>query len=584
MNMHRTKRMEYSFITLITLSILLLSFTSLRIEKSTAQQRYQIKLLSRSFVPKQGIEEDLSKILKITKRPRIHAILQFYKPLSLDEHKFIYESGILLQGYLGNLAYAVSIPKRFDLAADRIKKLIRWAGTFRPEDKIKRALSKKEIYDWAFDKKTGKIKLLVQFFRDVDGKIVTEDLRSLELVGKRHGADNSWSVLGPLELIPELARLDSVRMIQQGPIPFLPLNDRGREVTNSNEAQHANFSNPQLAFDKVSGRGFRIGICDSGVGQQHNDFFQINAVGNIGASRVYNQQIGGGNHGTHVASIAAGNGFNSVNYGLPAFNLRGHAPQAEIGDYGHFNGNAQSYYDAIVNDFTDLTNHSYVQSYAIYDAEATSLDLIVRGDGTDINGNPIPARPQVWAAGNNGTCAQYGDEEGYYAVFTSAKNTISVGSVDTIDRRLSNFSSLGPTLDGRIKPDVVAPGCADSIASPSVGIQAADSNSQGYTGKCGTSMAAPVVSGIIASMMEQFQNTYGNLPSLPSTYKAMLIHTARDLVKAWKYATRDFDNPDIGDATIYHAGPDYSTGYGLVDAEMARDIVTREKNNGKKLL
>ncbi|UCE61030.1 MAG: S8 family serine peptidase [Phycisphaerales bacterium] len=311
--------------------------------------------------------------------------------------------------------------------------------------------------------------------------------------------------------------------------------------------------------------------------EDHEDFDAIDAAGNAGASRVYNSRPGCDDHGTHVASIAGGNGFHSADAGFPAFSLRGHAPESEIGDYPHFNGAVQSHHDAIVNDDTDVTNHSYVQSLTVYDAEAASLDTIVRGDAT-YDGASIPAIPQVWACGNNGFSVQYDDEEGYYAVFTSAKNTISVGGVDTRDGRIYRSSSLGPTFDGRIKPDVVAPACNDRIATPRVGILAADCNSNAYIEKCGTSMAAPVVSAIIALMMEQYEDTYTAAPNLlPSTYRAMLIHTARDMIKTEAYPDREFDNPDTNEPVIYHSGPDFATGHGLVDADAARDIVTKSK-------
>lgn len=561
------------FLVIAVLSVMLFGFVTQAQEVKPSP--YVIKLLSRSFIPEPGIEKELTRTLEITERAKVYVIIQFSKVLSLEQHEFLNKSGILLQEYLGNTTYAASIPKETLLDSGNLKEIVRWAGLFDPKDKLKYALSEKQFYEWAIDKESGKIKLLVQFFPDVNKETVIEDLASLELEGKRHGADNSWAVLVDHDQIEQLAALNSVKMIQQGPIPFLPLNAGGRRVANSNEAQQSTYNTPQPAFNKVSGGGIRIGICDSGIDENHQDFDQITAAGNAGASRVYNQRPGSGSHGTHVASIAAGNGFNSVNNGLPAFSLRGHAPEAEVGDYPSFGSNAQLYHDAIVNDGTDVTNHSYVQSYTVYDAEASSLDEIIRGDAIDNNNNPIPARPQVWAAGNNGDTAQYGNEEGYYAVFTSAKNTISVGGVDTIDGRLYKRTSLGPTFDGRIKPDIVAPACTDRIATPSVGIQAASSGTQGYTGKCGTSMAAPVVSGIIALMMEQFQDTYGNLPDFPSTYKAMLIHTARDMVKTEAFNTREFDNPDTGDPVLYHAGPDFATGYGLVDAETARDIVTK---------
>lgn len=545
---------------------------------------YPIKLSARSITPKPGIEKELSQTLEITKKPKVHSIVQFKQALSPEDHKFLNESGLLIQGYLGGNSYIVSIPKEAQLDKGKLKKLIRWAGMFHPRDKLTPALAKREFYDWAVDKRSGKIKLLIQFFRDVDKQAVEVDLASLGIKGTRYGANNSWAVLVDESKIEEIARLGYVKRIEQGPIPFLPLLDGSRRIANTDEAQQAMYNNLQPAYNKVSGDGTQIGICDSGVDENHDDFDQITAAGAPGVSRVYNQRFGSGYHGTHVASIAGGNGFNSAANGLPAFRLSGHAPEAEVGDYPSFGDNAQRYHDAIVNDGTDVTNHSYVQSHTVYNGSAESLDMIVRGDATDNTGNSILARPQVWAAGNNGTCAQYGNEEGYYAVFTSSKNTISVGSVDTIDMRLSEFSSLGPTFDGRIKPDVVAPGCYDSVLElgcyapgppDDIGIQAADNNTQGYMGLCGTSMAAPVVSGIIALMMNQFQDTFGNLPRLPSTYKAMLVHTAKDLVKARRYATREFNNPDTNNPVLYHAGPDFATGYGLVDADAARDIVTR---------
>ena len=263
--------------------------------------------------------------------------------------------------------------------------------------------------------------------------------------------------------------------------------------------------------------------------------------------------------------------------------LRGHAPNAEIGAYRSKNniGSFLDYKEIILDDHTNVMNNSYVENIDGYTLEAKILDELISGKAV-INGEAFPSLPQVWAAGNNGINDQFGDTEGYYSVFTSAKNTISVGSIDTRDGHLSDFSSLGPTLDGRIKPDLVAPGCSDSITSPSDGITAAKRNSQGYTGKCGTSMAAPVVTGIIALMTEGYISEIG-LPEeawaptiMSSTYKAILIHTATDLVKAAPFSEREFNNPDTGEPVIYHEGPDFATGWGLVNADAATKVIVDE--------
>ena len=119
----------------------------------------------------------------------------------------------------------------------------------------------------------------------------------------------------------------------------------------------------------------------------------------------------------------------------------------------------------------------------------------------------------------------------------TAKNVITVGAVNADDNSMTYFSDFGPTDDGRVKPDVVAPGCRDPgivSTTPATGLGLF----------CGTSQAAPVVSGVIALMIQKFQDIGASKEDIyPSTFKALLIHAAEDL-----------GNP----------GPDYAYGYGKV--------------------
>ena len=102
-----------------------------------------------------------------------------------------------------------------------------------------------------------------------------------------------------------------------------------------------------------------------------------------------------------------------------------------------------------------------------------------------------------------------------------------MGAINGNDRSATTFSSWGPTDDGRIKPDLVAPGCENprSDSSPGGSIWSLAGGGEGYTGWCGTSMAAPVVSGGVALLREELA-AQGRAVS-PSLVRALLIHTCR---------------------------------------------------------
>ncbi|MBV9647924.1 MAG: S8 family serine peptidase, partial [Candidatus Eremiobacteraeota bacterium] len=95
---------------------------------------------------------------------------------------------------------------------------------------------------------------------------------------------------------------------------------------------------------------------------------------------------------------------------------------------------------------------------------------------------------------------------------------------------VSYFSSKGPTGDGRMKPDLVAPGeriisCAAGNKRNSTGSSATTTTAIDYVEDSGTSMAAPHVSGVIAA----FLSIRREYISRPSDVKGILVSTATDL-------------------------------------------------------
>jgi hypothetical protein len=125
----------------------------------------------------------------------------------------------------------------------------------------------------------------------------------------------------------------------------------------------------------------------------------------------------------------------------------------------------------------------------------------------------------------------------------TSKNALIVGALDYDGIALADFSSRGPTLDGRIKPDVVSAGTAVySTKGP-----------DRYGVSSGTSMASPTVAGSIALLYDLERRLFGPEPKFTAaTIKALLIHGADDL-----------GNP----------GPDYLYGWGRVNIQHTVDLM-----------
>ncbi len=127
----------------------------------------------------------------------------------------------------------------------------------------------------------------------------------------------------------------------------------------------------------------------------------------------------------------------------------------------------------------------------------------------------------------------------------SAKNVISVGAVDA-NLNIASFSSRGPAKDGRVKPELVARGIGVLSSVPT----------DSYSTANGTSMSAPAVTGIVALLTEQWRRSHPGTDPTPTQLKALLIAGADDLG---------------------NRGPDYTYGFGLVDARGSVDLIRDDR-------
>lgn len=110
----------------------------------------------------------------------------------------------------------------------------------------------------------------------------------------------------------------------------------------------------------------------------------------------------------------------------------------------------------------------------------------------------------VNSAGNEGNSSWK-----YIDVPADAEGVIAVGAVDAWGRR-SSFSSVGPTADGRIKPDVCAMGSRDVLFTANGCCAMGD----------GTSFSCPLVAGLVAGLRQEYPQS-----SVADIYN-QLIHSA----------------------------------------------------------
>lgn len=301
----------------------------------------------------------------------------------------------------------------------------------------------------------------------------------------------------------------------------------------------------ELGFD---GAGVTVAVADSGLDTGDADSMHQDLFGRVDAFFAYGGLEDASDehsHGTHCAGIIAGNASIGTTdedgflWGLgvaPESHLVGQRIFDGAGDYFPPATFEQMTRDAVragayvgSNSWGDDTQGRYDLSAAEFDALVRDADALTPGE-----------QPYVleFSAGNAGPGVQ---TIGSPAV---AKNVIATGACQN-DRFnlalyaegrevMADFSSRGPAEDGRIKPDITAPGTWISSQKSQV---ASDANAwlgidENYIFMGGTSQAGPHVSGGCAVFVQWYRETHGGATPSPALVKAALINSATDMTTA----------------------------------------------------
>ncbi len=286
----------------------------------------------------------------------------------------------------------------------------------------------------------------------------------------------------------------------------------------------------QNGFDSP-GAGVRIGLLDTGYELDHDVFQQLNVLDAwdfINGDSVVADESGDPEHqaahGTAVLSIIAG--YQPGQLIGPAYGAAYILGKTEV--YDSETPIEEDYWVAGLEwaegRGADVVSSSlgYVDWYDYEDLDGQTAVTTVAADLAALRGVVV-----VTAAGNEGL-------SGWQHMIAPSDGdlVIAVGAVDTLGVR-AGWSSIGPTYDGRIKPDLMACGSGTYTAGPYT--------SSSYYRATGTSVATPLVAGVAALLLQ---------------------------------ADSTMTPPDVADALRNTAGnaayPDNYYGWGIVNAEAAR--------------
>lgn len=260
-------------------------------------------------------------------------------------------------------------------------------------------------------------------------------------------------------------------------------------------------ANVSAAWDTVRGRGVEIGILDDGIDYTHrdlrghydfnNDFDYVNGVNDGGVKDDDDK------HGTSVSGVAAGIGNNTIG-------VTGAAPEARITSMKILGGSGASQLgiaDALSNapQTIDIYNNSWgpaVGYIADFTSRGQMLAAIERGARFGRGGL---GSIYVFSAGNSGGADHHWDAN--FMVPNNSPYVITVGAIDNLGEK-SEYSQAGANVF------IGAPSNGGSL-----GIVTTDRpGDKGYDPSDytfdfgGTSSAAPLVSGVIALMLEANPN------------------------------------------------------------------------------
>lgn len=535
-------------------------------------------------------------------------IVQFDGPVTEAAKASLQRAGVQVFDYLPAFAFVVKMDEATRETVEAIKS-VRWVGVYQPGYKVKPSV----LRDVTIFAENLQEEFILTNFEGEDPQTIADRIDQLggEIL------DISWTgprskirALLDTDALQDFSRIDGVRWIEPAP-EWKLFNDVGAGIMTVSDV----WNNHNLY-----GSGQIVAVADTGLDKGtgdpanlHDDF--EDGSGNARVSQIFDRVTDGANdvrsgHGTHVAGSVLGNGAESgsdpPNHDYDN-TYAGMAPEAtlvfqalEDNGTGALAGIpldlnelfAQADDDASANIHTNSWGASLYGAYTSFSEDVdqymwNNKDFLILfsagNDGIDTDGDGVIDLISMGSPSTAKNCITVGATEnnrpngssptpGFNSTWSAGwpsdypADPVKNDHVSDSAAGIAAFSSRGPCLDGRIKPDIVAPG--SNIVSTKSSVAAGPLWGTGglaggledyYIFSGGTSMATPLVAGT-ATLVREFYTDLEAITPSAALIKATLLNGASDITPG-QYgtgSTREIPAPPR---------PNNVEGWGRVDLE-----------------
>lgn len=481
-------------------------------------------------------------------------VVQFSAPIRSQWLDDLRAAGLHLVQYLPDNAYLVAGEARA-LDAVRGHARVRWVGAYEPEYRLPESLGwvyggakqagygygTAATYDIAI-RKGGPLEAIAADVGFSGGRVLARQI-----------LPNNYFDLLRVEL-PS----DALALLTRSPgiVQIVPWTKPQAEDERASQIVAGNYSSPAatladldppgynpVAQFGVDGSGVTIAVVDDGVGIPGDGGYYVTAANTVNAP-LRGAAAGADGHGHLNASIIAGRApfwnLDPLGYNLGA----GLAPGAHIINIPLLRNGYNGTDADLANDTVTTAGPNGVNGIAsnnswgngtnsnAYDAYTAAYDGFVRDASTAAGIDPLIL---VFSAGNSSSSGLTRPKVAKNVISVAASENLrpgypysngSTGEADDM-QVVTWFSSRGPAADGRIKPDITAPG--EAITGGRSGPDVLYGNLDTYHRiSSGTSHAAPLVAGAVALFAESWKNDTGTFPS-PALVKAALLNSALEM-------------------------------------------------------